>query len=228
MSSEIQNTETQAPEFTPHSIEVNGLRINYLDAGQGQPVVILRDSEVPAPSSLEKLLVWEFRVLSFAIAGLDTSAGDEPPFSPQELARALARTAGSAERFALVTAGAGAPLALRAVLELSEQVDALVLISPVPVFEELRGVGRDVELAHRLAGITAPTLLLLGTEDQVIPQQTGRMYAEQLPNCYYVLVWDAGHDIEAERPETLFAAVRDFLERRETFVVNRASTILNP
>ncbi len=228
MSSEMQNTEKPAPEFSRRSIDVNGLRINYLDAGQGKPVVILRDSEVPQPSSLEKLLVREIRVLSFAIAGFHTLAGNEWPFSPKQLADALAHAAISAERFALVTTGAGAPLAIRAVLELSEQIDAFVLISPVPVFAELRGAERDVELAPRLAGITAPTLVLLGTEDHVIPQETGRMYAERIPNCYYMLVYDAAHDLEAERPETLFATVRDFLERRETFVVNRANTILNP
>jgi hypothetical protein len=42
------------------------------------------------------------------------------------------------------------------------------------------------------------------------------------------LVYDAGHVIEAERPEALFAAVRDFLEHRETFVVSRKNTVINP
>jgi hypothetical protein len=41
-------------------------------------------------------------------------------------------------------------------------------------------------------------------------------------------VYDAGHVIEAERPEALFAAVRDFLDQRETFIVSRKSTIINP
>jgi len=49
-----------------------------------------------------------------------------------------------------------------------------------------------------------------------------------LTNCYYALVYDAGHEIEAERPEALFAAVRDFLEQHETFVVSRKKTIINP
>ena len=53
-------------------------------------------------------------------------------------------------------------------------------------------------------------------------------YVERLPNCYYALVYDAGHEIEAERPEALFAAVRDFLEQRETFVVSRKNTVINP
>ena len=54
------------------------------------------------------------------------------------------------------------------------------------------------------------------------------MYVERIPNCYYVLVYDAGHAIETERPDALFAAVRDFAERRGTFVVERNSTALNP
>ena len=56
----------------------------------------------------------------------------------------------------------------------------------------------------------------------------GAYYVERLPNCYYALVYDAGHEIEVERPEALFAAVRDFLEQRETFVVSRKNTVINP
>ena len=128
--------------------------------------------------------------------------------------------------------GASAPLALRLILEQAERIEALVLIAPPPIFPELcepmSRSDQNAALAERLAEIKAPTLLVLGTDDEVIPQETGGMYADRLPRCYYVLVYDAGHSVETDRPQTLFATVRDFLQRRETFVVNRASTVLNP
>jgi len=96
------------------------------------------------------------------------------------------------------------------------------------LMSRLRGVTRDAELERRLADIQAATLVLFGTRDGVIPPEMGRSYVERLSNCYYALVYDAGHVIEAERPEALFAAVRDFLEHRETFVVSRKSTVINP
>ncbi len=65
-------------------------------------------------------------------------------------------------------------------------------------------------------------------EDQAIPRETGRTYVERIPHCYYVLVYDAGRAIEVERPDALFAVVRDFLERRETFIVKRPGTAVNP
>ena len=71
-------------------------------------------------------------------------------------------------------------------------------------------------------------LVLFGTNDEEIPPETGRMYAERITNCYYVLVYDAGHVIEAERPDALLAAVCDFVERRGTFIVERNSTAINP
>jgi pimeloyl-ACP methyl ester carboxylesterase len=169
------------------------------------------------------------------ISSVDRTTAEQSSHWAHELPYALARAAGvgGSERLALVSTGASTPLALRLMLEHSERIDRLVLIAPQPIFPELREPSSRSDhnhsaLADRLAEIKAPTLLLLGTEDKVVSQETGRMYAERLPSCYYVLVYDAGHSVETERPQTLFAAVRDFLEHGETFVVNRASTVLNP
>ncbi len=234
MSSATQHAGGPAAAFTQRSIQADGVHLDYWEAGQGQPVVVLHGREVPAPSPLAKLLSAQFRVLAFVIPDLGQSAADEVPYSPHELGRALVRAAGMVglERFALVSTGASVLLAIWQAVEASEQIDALILISPLSIFSEprapLSGSEYDPELLDRLTEIKAPTLLLLGTDDEVVPRETGRMYAERIPNCYYVLVYDAGHAIEAQRPDTLFATVRDFLERRETFVVNRASTVLNP
>jgi hypothetical protein len=69
---------------------------------------------------------------------------------------------------------------------------------------------------------------MLGTDDASIPQETGRLYVEQMPNCYYVLVYDAGQALLTERPDALYAAVYDFVQRRGAFFVEHNSTAINP
>jgi pimeloyl-ACP methyl ester carboxylesterase len=68
----------------------------------------------------------------------------------------------------------------------------------------------------------------LGTNDHSIPLDTGRTYVERLPDCYYLLMYDAGHAMEAERPEALCEAVCDFVERRGAFIVERKNTAISP
>ena len=56
----------------------------------------------------------------------------------------------------------------------------------------------------------------------------GRIYREKLPNCHFVLVYDAGHAIDADRPEAFAAVVREFLQGADGFLVNRESALLHP
>jgi pimeloyl-ACP methyl ester carboxylesterase len=96
------------------------------------------------------------------------------------------------------------------------------------ILGRLRRPGRDPDLEARLAAMTVPTLVLFGTEDRVIPPEMGRLYREILPSCHFVLVYDGGHDMDAERPEAIVSLVADFLERHEQFVVSRADTMIHP
>jgi len=234
MSSAEQNAGGSSAMLSDCWVEAAGIRIKYRVSGQGKAVVILHDGDLAQPSPLEELLSAEFRVLALMISSAERTAAEQSSHWARELPHALVRAAGldDSESFALVSTGASVPLALRLMLAQADRIDTLVLIAPPPIFPELREpVSRsdqNAALSERLAEIKAPTLLLLGTDDEVIPQETGGMYADRLPSCYYVLVYDAGHSVETDRPQTLFATVRDFLQRREAFVVNRASTELNP
>jgi pimeloyl-ACP methyl ester carboxylesterase len=84
------------------------------------------------------------------------------------------------------------------------------------------------DMEAKLATLNAPTLVLFGTRDGVISPEFGRIYRERMPNCNYVLVYDAGHEIAADRPEAFSNLVSDFLERREAFIVTQKSSLLNP
>jgi pimeloyl-ACP methyl ester carboxylesterase len=74
-------------------------------------------------------------------------------------------------------------------------------------------------LRARMHTLEVPTLVVFGTDDRLIPAAMGRIYREELPNCSYVLLYDAGHELGSDRPEAAAALVGDFLERREAFVI---------
>jgi len=84
------------------------------------------------------------------------------------------------------------------------------------------------ETEQALERIEVPTLVVFGTRDRVIPPTMGRVYREKMPNCHYVLVYDAGHEVGADRPQAFASLVSDFLVRREAFIVNQRSSLINP
>jgi pimeloyl-ACP methyl ester carboxylesterase len=91
------------------------------------------------------------------------------------------------------------------------------------------GGGLHLNRAHELlAAVTVPTLVVVGTRDNLTPPELGRVYRAKMPNCNYVLVYDAGHDVAADRPEAFSSLVGDFLERREAFIVSQKSSLLHP
>jgi pimeloyl-ACP methyl ester carboxylesterase len=94
--------------------------------------------------------------------------------------------------------------------------------------ERLIGPPRDAELEAAMRELHVPTLVLFGTEDRLTPPELGRHYREILPNCQFMIVYDAAHAIYDDRPEAFAAIVADFLEHREQFVVRRETGLLYP
>ncbi|PKB63768.1 MAG: hypothetical protein BZY80_05380 [SAR202 cluster bacterium Io17-Chloro-G2] len=92
----------------------------------------------------------------------------------------------------------------------------------------LKEVAHDAEAESRLGEIQCATLAVFGLEDKMVSPEAARVYRARIPNCNISLVYDAGHLIEAERPEALINLVSDFVERRETFIVGRESRVINP
>jgi pimeloyl-ACP methyl ester carboxylesterase len=234
MSSTTQRAEEAAVAFTEHVIQADGVRIRYLEAGQGNPVVVLQSAEGSTPSPFHTLLAQQFRVIVLEISGFGPPPLAERPGVLRDVAQMLAQAADALglERYVLVSSSTGTPQALWLALHASERIEALVLISPPALLPEGRiaanGSIHDAELERRLADVRVATLVLLGTNDKSIPLDTGRTYVERLPDCYYLLVYDAGHAMETERPEALCEAVCDFIERRGTFIVERKNTAINP
>ena len=94
--------------------------------------------------------------------------------------------------------------------------------------QRVLGPPRDDELENRLADLNVPVLVVFGTEDRMIPPEMGHVYCQKLPNCHLMLVYDAGHEVDADRPEAFATMVDDFLQRHEGFVVQTQSSLINP
>ena len=96
------------------------------------------------------------------------------------------------------------------------------------VFDALKRKGRDAELEAQMANIAAPVLVLFGTSDDVVSTDAARIFSWLLSKCYTVMVYDATHDIETDRPEAVADVVGEFLAHGEGFLINRSSAIINP
>lgn len=62
-----------------------------------------------------------------------------------------------------------------------------------------------------LAKITAPTLVVHGREDRVVPPECGLLIAKSVPNADLHLFGCCGHWVQSEQPRRFASLVRDFL-----------------
>jgi pimeloyl-ACP methyl ester carboxylesterase len=124
-------------------------------------------------------------------------------------------------KFCLVADSDLVPAAIAQAIESRDSMEALILIAPQPMVTN--ATSKDLPLEE----IQTPTLVLFGTRDELVAPESGRIYARRIPNCFYTLVYDAGHDIAADRPEALYAILRDFLAHREKFVLPHESSVIN-
>jgi pimeloyl-ACP methyl ester carboxylesterase len=64
----------------------------------------------------------------------------------------------------------------------------------------------------RLKNIKAPTLLLWGAQDQMIPSANAQSYAGVLANSTTIVIPNLGHLLQEEQAEKGLAAVKQFLD----------------
>ena len=134
-----------------------------------------------------------------------------------------------AEQYGLVGLSDGANAALDHALANPETVDVLVLVSPTAIRPGDGDPNGDAAgLEARLPDVKCPTLVVFGQEDRSVQPDAASIYRERIPNCNIAFVYAAGHDIAADRPQALVNLVSDYLERRETFIVQNRSGVINP
>ncbi|HTM78730.1 MAG TPA: 3-oxoadipate enol-lactonase [Devosia sp.] len=69
---------------------------------------------------------------------------------------------------------------------------------------------RDADLTEAVAGIAAPTLVLVGDQDLSTPPELVRATAERIPKARFQTIAGAGHLPMIEQPEVLVAALQQF------------------
>ncbi len=65
-------------------------------------------------------------------------------------------------------------------------------------------------LPHLLGGVAAPSLVVWGRDDRIVPLECGERFAKTLPTARLELIEGAGHFVEMEKPDELARLVTDF------------------
>ena len=72
------------------------------------------------------------------------------------------------------------------------------------------------EAYSRLPGITAPTLVIHGEHDRLVPAANGALIAERIPGARLVMLPNASHIYPTDQTEVSERAVLDFLAERQS------------
>lgn len=260
--------------FTEGTVAAGGFTNRYLEAGTGEPLVVLNGGGLRFTLALD-ILAERRRVILLEMPGF----GEQPNESHQSLAElaeviAEATAALGLTNYHLLGTSLGGSVALHVALAHPERLISLVLEAPptfrvgsippdsaafaekmpgrvrrhperIPVWEPpdpaeyariwplverlLAGTSEyDEEIIARLPDCPVRTLVVFGDEDGVVPPENGATFRRFMPNCNYVLVHQAAHDIQADRPEAFADLVGDFLDRGWLFLLPEQSMLINP
>ena len=86
------------------------------------------------------------------------------------------------------------------------------LVPRSAIATQLKCVSRS-DLAAEDFRITAPTLVISGEHDAMIPSGYARQMARDIPGSEFALVPGSGHNPLVEKPETVVPRILEFLER---------------
>lgn len=93
---------------------------------------------------------------------------------------------------------------------IAELVEIMAAVRPAGYRAAAIALG-DTDLTGRLGQIRAPTLVIHGECDRVVPLSTAREISAAIPGARLVVLPDAGHVANQEQPEAFNGAVREFL-----------------
>jgi pimeloyl-ACP methyl ester carboxylesterase len=243
----------------------SGVRIEYVDVGDGKPVVYFHGAGgVFRNAAFMPALAQRYRVLAPARPGYDGSTGMcASARAEAEVMAEFIRAVVHGPVHVIAESAGGAAGCWLAILQ-PALVESLILVAPStfasgshappssspeavelrlfgpnPAWSEpptdadraarqrnasanaarLRPAEGNADLLEHLADIAAPTLVLWGTADEVIPPEGGRLFVQRIPNSYRILVYGAAHSLPVAACRQFVALTTDFIERGERFVV---------
>ncbi len=120
--------------FREATIDADGFRIRYVEAGSGPALVCLHGGGGLRLSPAHDLLARDYRVIAFEMPGFGTSENSRST-STEDLAASMnaAVSALRVERYSLMGTSFGSKVALWMAIQRPEPVEAIVLISPAAI-----------------------------------------------------------------------------------------------
>jgi len=79
---------------------------------------------------------------------------------------------------------------------------------------------------NRLSQITAPTLVIHGERDRMVPPENAKLISTAIPGARLMIVPGAGHMFMTDQPEAAQAALLEFLGAQATRQTERAAPVL--
>jgi pimeloyl-ACP methyl ester carboxylesterase len=255
--------------FLEHLVDADGFSIRYIEAGQGEPLIVLHGGGGLRHYTSHDLLAEKRRVIVFERPGFGRSAANERSQSMADMASSLAQAVAALgiEKYDVMATSFGTRVALEWALQEPERVQAVVLVSPPRLAMQapsapggnmpltlyahperqqaqeqlsaedtakqrsmamrLMRAERPEPLAQSIEAIRQPVLILHGTSDKMAPPEVGQAYVAAIPDSHLMLVWDAAHEVDADRPEAVVELIEDFLTRHGGFLVNVRSGLVN-
>jgi pimeloyl-ACP methyl ester carboxylesterase len=141
-------------DFREGHVDADGLRVRYMQAGQGAPLVHLHGAGGLRLTLAHDLLARRFRVVAFEMPGFGLSPENTKTRSMPELASTMARAAQALglDTFNLMGTSFGGTTALWLAVQAPERVTALVLEAPAAIRPEGTEPpsGTPEEMARRL------------------------------------------------------------------------------
>jgi 3-oxoadipate enol-lactonase len=212
------------------------MTLAYRCVGAGRPIVWLHGASGPTWDEVTEALAGDFRSYVPDLRGYGRSSR-VPPYGPEVSVGDVVDLLDHLGWESAVLAGhsSGGIVAYLTALAHPGRVAALVLEeAPPPVPHDLRPSRPDGELPYewdarqatldwlrapdpavweRLAGITAPALIVAGGAQSHLDQRLIADMADRMPGGELVTI-DAGHCVHTRQPAEFAAAVRDFLYAR--------------
>lgn len=240
------NTSSSRP--ARKTAQAAGAAVEYLEAGAGDALIYLHSAGGLRLSVAHRALCEKHRLIAPALEAATAPAQIIALLDALGIKQCsvMAHGSGAALALAMAAADAARVNALILIAPTAVAVDAmrakgysLGREQPIPADRLWHGVpgarkaslpdaAESAAALKRIAAIATPTLLLLGTRDPVISTNAGRVYVSTMPKCFATMVYDAGHEVDLDRPEAVASICANFLANRESFVVNRDDGMINP
>lgn len=198
--------------------EVAGGRIHYGLSGRGPPLVLLHGGRLDLSmwDAVVPHLADRFRVLRWDAPGhgATTVPAQATANTADELLQLLDRL--GLRRVTLVGFSMGAGTATGFAIDHPSRVDRLILISTsgpppgAPVAASGHPPLSDPEGRRRLAATALPVLMIVGGRDGERIRTTAEAVSREVPSAELLVFANAPHNVIADRPLEVAAAVRRF------------------